>query len=159
MITRSQGQDVTVGGIPYIVGGGYEGKTRELDDTVKIEAELLGKAFNRNIIMRFNSDSLRGGAWLVNSLKGFGGNCQVGLSAGLRAIRPEGMSDDDYFETYMTLPKELYIETFTEADALKDPSLANAGNPDSRYSSVKHNSIEEAVAWLVANVDRSKILN
>jgi hypothetical protein len=63
----------------YIVGGGYEGKTKQLDDIVKKEAELLQKYFNRDVEIRFNSDRESGGAWIKDGKK----NCSVGLSARL----------------------------------------------------------------------------
>jgi hypothetical protein len=159
MITRSAGLPVTVAHIPYLVGSGYEGFTKELDDTVKREAELLTTTFNRDIEIRFNSDRESGGAWLVNSLKGFDGNCQVGFNTGLKAIRPAGMTDDDYFKTWRTLPKGLYISTYVKDSALKDASLCNSGNPDSRYCWLEHKSIEDALAWLVVNVNTDKLYN
>src|SRR3972149_6383681 len=93
-ITRSEGLYTGYGA--YFCGNGYEGLTKELDNTVKREAELLTTTFNRDVEIRFNADRESGGAWLVNSLKGFAGNCQVGLNAGLRAIKPEGMSHEDW---------------------------------------------------------------
>lgn len=154
-ITRSAGLYTGYGA--YFCGNGYEGSTRELDDTVKRGAELLGTTFNRDIEIRFNSDQQSGGAWLKNSLKGFAGNCQVGINAGLRAIRPEGMSNEDYYKTWRTLPKELYIATYVAKPALKNPNLADSGNENSRYCYMIHKSVTEALAWLAANVDREKI--
>lgn len=159
-ITRSTG--LYTGYMGFMCGNGYEGSTKELDDTVKREAELLAQAFNRNIEIRFNSDRESGGAWLVNSLKGFDGNCQVGLNAGLRAKTPEGVTRFDFlvkstFEFIRSQPKELHIDTFVEPSALKDPSLVNSGNPESRYCSLEHESVEDALAWLLANVDTDKI--
>jgi len=158
MIKRSAGTVVTVGSIPYIVGGGYEGSTKELDDTVKLEAELLAKTFRKKIEIRFNSDRESGGAWLVNSLEGFNGNCQVGFCAGLKAIRPQVMNDDEYYKSWRTLPKEIYVATNVKPSALKNSELANSGNPDHRYCWLTHKSVEDALDWLIANVDKKKIL-
>lgn len=155
MITRSVGLPVT--GTPYHVGSGYQGRTEELDNTVKREAELLAKTFNRDIEVRFNSDRESGGAWLVNSRKGFNGNCQVGFNAGLRAVRPEGMNDETYFNTFETLPTRICIDTNVKESALKDPTLANSGNPNYRYCWLEHKSVEDGLAWLVANVDTDKL--
>ncbi len=156
-ITRSTGLYTGIGA--YFCGNGYEGLTKELDDTVKCEAEYLTTTFKRDVEIRFNSDRESGGAWLKNSLKGFEGNCQVGLGAGLRPIRPEGMSFEDYHKAWRTLPKELYIDTYVDISVLKDTSLANSGSPDPDYCFLHHKSVDEALAWLVANVDRGKILD
>ncbi len=158
-ITRSPGLGVAVGGVRYIVGGGYEGKTRELDELVSQEAEILSKLFDREVQIRFNSDRESGGAWLVNSLPGFEGNCQVGLCAGLKAKRLAGMSEDDYFRLWHTLPKELYIETVVEPSALLDLSLAKDGNPDSLYCAIYHDTLDQAIDWLKANINRDAILS
>lgn len=162
-IKRSAGTVVTVGSIPYIVGGGYEGSTQELDETVKLEAELLAKTFHKDIEIRFNSDRGSGGAWLVNSLKGFDGNCQVGFCAELVAITPEGMTRSEFLvnstsEFIRNQPKEIYIATNIKPSALKNPELVNSGNPDSRYCWLTHKSIEIALDWLIANVDKKRIL-
>ncbi len=159
-IKRSEG--LYTGYMGYMCGNGYEGSTDELDNVVKREAELLAEAFNRDIEIRFNSNRESGGAWLVNSLKGFDGNCQVGLSAGLKYKTPEGMSREDFlikstFQFIRSQPKELYISTKVDEDALKDPNLANSGNPDSRYCSLEHKTNDDALAWLVANVDTDKL--
>ena len=82
-ITRSYGIPVTVGGIPYLVGNGGQGKTEDLDKLVQQAANWLANEFERDIEIRFNSNRESGGAWLKNSLEGFAGNCQVGLGAGL----------------------------------------------------------------------------
>lgn len=159
-ITRSTGLYTGIGA--YFCGNGYEGSTRELDDTVKRQADLLATTFSRDVEIRFNSDRQSGGAWLKNSLEGFAGNCQVGFNAGLRPIgldRTHDMPHEEYMRLWRELPKEIYIATYAKAEVLKDPSLANSGNEDSRYCYLIHKSIDEALAWLVANVDREKILD
>jgi len=160
-ITRSTGLYTGYGA--YFCGNGYEGTTKELDDTVKREAELLTTTFKRDIEIRFNSDRESGGAWLKNSLEGFAGNCQVGLGAGIRAIKPEGMSREDWVhnstrEFRNSQPKKLYITSYAKASALKDHSLANDGYSEP-ISYRFHQSVGEALAWLIENVDREKILD
>lgn len=123
----------------FIVGGGYEGRTKELDQIVQREAELLKATYNRDVQIRFNSDRLSGGAWLVNSLPGFSGCCQVGLCAGNREATG------------------LYIDTVVDASALRDKSLATEGVRRD-YSYKIHATVEDALAWLKANVDSSKLL-
>ena len=155
-ITRSTGLYTGIGA--YFCGNGYEGLTKELDATVQKEANLLVKTFNHAVEIRFNSDRESGGVWLKNSLKGFDGNCQVGFTAGLRVIRPQGMSNDNFHKSRRALPKELYITTYVKASALKDPSLANDGCGEP-LSYKFHPNLDEALAWLVDNVDTDKILN
>lgn len=161
-ITRSTG--LYTGYMAYFCGNGYEGLTEELDDIVKREAELLTTTFNRDIEIRFNSDRESGGAWLKNSLEGFAGNCQVGLGAGIRTVKPEGMSRDDWVHNSTrqfrdSQPKELYIDTYVKQSALKNPSLADSGLDDSRYCFLHHKSVDQALAWLIANVDTETILD
>lgn len=162
MIKRSAGLPVVVGSIPYVVGGGYEGKTRELDDIVKQEAELLTNTFGKDVEIRFNSDQEGGGAWLVNSLKEFDGNCQVGLGAGLVSKTPEGMTRQEFLVNSTTgfirkQPKEIWITTCMKASALKNPNIANEGNPNSRYCWLVHKTVQDAITWLVENIDTKKI--
>jgi hypothetical protein len=143
-----------------MVGCGYEGLTKELDDTVKREAELLTTTFNRDVEIRFNSDRESGGAWLKNSLKSFASNCQVGLGAGLKHRFPDGIKREDIWlkpELLYNQPKELYIDTYVDQSALRDASLANSGNPDCRYCSLDHKTVDKALTWLIANVDTEKI--
>ena len=65
MITRSTG---IVPNIPWagpLPGGGYTGKTPELDAAVVQCAELLEKEFPLvDVEIRFNADQLGGGAWI-----------------------------------------------------------------------------------------------
>ena len=63
-ISRSTGVIVPSG---HIVGGGYRGLTEELDKIVSQEAELLRAHFGMDVTIRFNSDRLSGGAWIVDS--------------------------------------------------------------------------------------------
>ena len=140
-ITRSYGTPVTVGGIPYLVGNGGEGKTPELDNLVKQCAEWLANEFMRDIEIRFNSHRESGGAWLKNPLVGFAGNCQVGLGAGLWSNGIKG----------------LFTDVYLDSSALKDKATANSGNPDSRYYCQCFNTFEEATADLLAKIDRSKM--
>jgi len=90
VIERSMGTCVC----GYFVGGGYEGATKELDNVVKREAELLQKHFNKDIEIRFNSDRMSGGAWVKDGKK----NCSVGLSARLTNSELLEMSSEQRME-------------------------------------------------------------
>jgi hypothetical protein len=141
MITRSAGLPVQIKGLRYLVGSGYNGETKELDETVQQAAKLLEKTFNRDVEIRFNSNRRSGGAWLKNSLPGFSGNCQIGLNAG---INNDG----------------IYISTYVKESALKNPALCNAGFLiEQKYCWLYHNTLNDAINWLKENVDTSKILD
>jgi len=140
-ITRNYGMPVTVGGIPYLVGNGGQGKTEELDKLVQKAANWLANEFERDIEIRFNSDRESGGAWLKNSLKGFAGNCQVGLSGSLRSNGNEG----------------LYASIYLDETVLKDKAIANSGPEDSRYYCQRFEAFEDAITDLLAKIDRTKI--
>jgi len=79
VITRSSG--VAIHG--FVIGGGYNGCTNELDDLVMDAAQKIEEFTKRDIEIRFNSDRRSGGAWVVDSLPGFQGNCHLGIAAGL----------------------------------------------------------------------------
>jgi hypothetical protein len=125
------------------------GRTTELDDTVKQAADLLGRQFNRDIEIRFNSDARSGGAWLKNSLPGFSGNCQVGLGAG---ITPKGHTSS-FPEGF------IYVSTYVSQSALKDKSLATWEGGREPYSYKVYQSLEGALDWLIEHVDTGKILD
>ena len=80
-ITRSPG---VLTGYGYIVGGGMEGCTKALDDCVKQAAELLREHYGLDVTIRFNSNRMSGGAWVVDSkVDSIGSNSSIGLGAGL----------------------------------------------------------------------------
>lgn len=55
-----------VGG--FIVGGGYHGKRDDQDEAVQEFAERLNEEFpDHDIEIRYNTDQLSGGAWLVDN--------------------------------------------------------------------------------------------
>jgi len=156
--TRSTGTAV----YGYIVGGGYQGQTEELDNIVQSMAEVLQSVYHKDIEIRFNSDGYSGGAWLKNSIPGFGGNCQVGLSAGLTAIKPDNMEQEDFFKLesweWRKLPQQLYIRTYLSNSVVKSKDILNSGNSNSRYASHQHKTIADAVQFLKENVNVNKIL-
>jgi hypothetical protein len=126
-----------VGG--FVVGGGYSGATEELDALVVKAAEILEREFGRDVEIRFNSDRRQGGAWLKDDLPRFEGSCSVGINAGYRG------------------GQKLQISAFLAAEVLLDPTMANSGTPERRYSYADHETVEAALAWVTAHVDRLKI--
>lgn len=83
----------------YIVGGGWRGCSNELDTVVMREAEFLRDHYHINVTIRFNSNRLSGGAWLIDSKKdGIGSNSSIGLGASLvtaTACNFIGREDED----------------------------------------------------------------
>jgi hypothetical protein len=142
-IERSTGIPIVIGGLCYgRCGDGYSGETTKLDDTVQKEAEILLNLFGKDIEIRFNHDRHGGGAWIKNN----DGSAQVGLSAGLKTVFPNGMNYHDYLkaefglETIFSqpwtkrrevetaiekLPKRIYIATYVGVDVLKDGEAEN----------------------------------
>lgn len=92
MITRSRGIHVPgwAGSLP---GGGYEGKTKALDNAVARFAKRLERRFCAPVEIRFNSDQRRGGAWIVDAPRH---NAGLGLNAGL------GCDGKIYFSAYIS---------------------------------------------------------
>lgn len=82
-ITRSTGIPLGKPAIA-VAGGGYQGITRELDETVARAAALLEQAYGRNVEIRFNSGRESGGAWLVTP---DGGSADIGIGASLVTAR------------------------------------------------------------------------
>lgn len=174
-VERSAGIPITIGGrmTPYRAGGGYEGKTPELDAVVAKAAKMLSGAFKRDVEIRFNSDRESGGAWFKNSLEGFKGNCQIGLCAGIYKVCPPDWTRDEMVDAaldhswpwserklrYECLPTEIRVSTNVKEDALLDKSLATSGTPESHYCWLDHESLEGAIRWLKNNVDFSAILD
>jgi len=87
VITRSNGIAIQ----NFVVGGGYNGCTNELDNIVMDAAQKLEEFTKRDIEIRFNSDRRSGGAWVVDSLPGFQGNCHLGISAGLYPVNSSSL--------------------------------------------------------------------
>jgi hypothetical protein len=160
-------------------GGGFKGKTEELDQTVQQEAKILSEWLNCEIEIRFNSDRESGGAWIKDNHN----STQLGLNAGLRTVYPQGSYTKfleskglkDWFALYdlgekdwsakiaieqeeKQLPKEIVINTYTEFKILKkgvvEKYLQEKG---SDYLYLSFNSIAEAGTWLKENVDVSLI--
>jgi len=146
----------------YIVGGGYSGKTEELDSTVQQAAEMLAAEFNRPIEIRFNSDRRSGGGWLKNGLPGFSGNCQLGLCAGLYKVRPEGLTNEEWWAfpraDYSALPDEMKIDVVADDTCLRDQADANNdGGNGRRYACHYFDTPNEGMAWIRERVDYANL--
>ncbi|MFA5559241.1 MAG: hypothetical protein WDA59_07310 [Methanofastidiosum sp.] len=140
-IERSAGIPATINGVSIpcypLPGGGYSGKTKELDDLVEQAAKLMQQIFNQDIEIRFNSDRKSGKAFL----KGI--EDSIGLGA---RITKSG----------------IVIDTVVDGNMLKDISFATVNSTYFNdhticYCSKEHSSLEEGLNWILQVVDRNKI--
>lgn len=164
-ITRSAGTPTGYGS--YIVGGGYSGATKELDDTVQGQARLLAETFGRDVEIRFNSNRQSGGAWLKDDLPGFAGNTQVGFNAELLPKPPKGKTRHQWYKELSdrhgwgremdgivgNSPREVVIFTNIKSNVAKDPRILNSGPADSRYAYTEHKSLKEGIGFIKKHVD------
>jgi len=130
-IERSRG--IAVGG--FVVGGGYNGATDELDGLVLKAARLLEREFCQDVEIRFNSDRRSGGAWLKDSRPRFEGSCSLGINVGYRG------------------GTELHVSSFLAVEVLLDRTMANAGTSERRYCSTDHDDVDDALAWVAVHVN------
>lgn len=160
-ITRSPGT-VAPGG--YIVGGGWRGFIQELDIIVMQEAEFLRDHYHANITIRYNSNRLSGGAWLIDSPEdSIGSNCSIGLGASLFNSKLCAMT----LEARLNLPLEQFRKMTYEPDSVHYTTCINLEKtennvpPDSRYILLgteyrEFDTLEEAKAYLISHVFRLK---
>ena len=122
-IVRSPG--IPIAGTPYAAGGGYQGRTNDLDQTVQQAAEMLLEAFGQDVTIRFNSDRKSGGAWVVtDAVDDLGTNAEIGLGAGLIDVQERRESGKRFLDD---ADNEREIRELLIADG-QDPD-----NPPERY--------------------------
>lgn len=156
-ISRSTGVAVNGG---YVVGGGFRGLTDELDSIVKQEAQILYNRFNTDIVIRFNSDRMSGGAWLVDSTEDtLGSNCNIGLCAKLYNSQIKSMDPMEFLslpfgerDRLVNTPDSLGFET-----AINLKNTEHSISPDSPHIVLDSeyrdfNTLEDAVEYLFAHV-------
>lgn len=164
MIQRSSGIVVNAGGIPWIIGGGYNGITQELDAVVEEAAKLLLATFNSDIEIRFNSNRRSGGAWLKNGIEGIWGNATIGITAGIIHIQPEDMNDNEWFSSPFSFresqPEKIMICIYVKRRALKDKNLAPYDNfhkddsPENEpYVYLELPDVKAAIEWIRNNTN------
>lgn len=168
-IERSAGYNTGYG---YIAGGGYEGKTKALDNAVKKAAEFMEKEFDRDIEIRFNSDRESGGAWLKDNK----GSTDLGLGANLRNVYPKGMDLESYLkskgldwikdpswkirEAEKELPKKIVYDVGAEIKLLKTGYKIKTKHWDHGNSTyIDFSTMKAAQNWIKHNVDYLKVKN
>lgn len=157
-IERSAG--LAVGG--YAVGGGYSGATDELDTAVVRSAHLMEESFGRDVDIRFNSNRRSGGAWIRDHVEGFGQrSSQVGLNSYLEVDR----SHPDYDDHRAPVPYtgRVVHRAYIDTSVLRDDFSYDAHQADlsavgaSSHLYVPFGSVEDALEFIVRNVDRSRL--
>ncbi len=144
----------------YIVGGGRRGLTDELDSIVEKEAELLREHFGTDVTIRFNSDRMSGGAFLVDSKdNSIGSNCSIGLGAKLINSKFKSMTIEekirlshDELRELLEHPDMLCFDTII--DLGKTINSVSTNSKDillgSEYRSF--NTLEDATEYLFSHV-------
>lgn len=89
MITRSFGMSTGTG---YLVGSGYEGKTKELDDLVADIANRLSTLYpNNGVEIRFNNNRESGGAFIKDG----DWSASIGVGAGYYSSKIQAMTSEE----------------------------------------------------------------
>ena len=144
----------------YIVGGGQQGLTDELNVIVLKEAEILRDHFKIDVTIRFNSDRMSGGAWLVDSEEDrVGSNCSIGLGARLYNSRIKEMTSEEVLK----LSRDELLDLVDHPDSLCFETAINLKTTDHTVAAdSKHilvdsefrdfNTLEEATEYLFSHV-------
>lgn len=145
MITRSIG--IVASG--YIVGGGYEGITKELDNIILNEAELLQDSFNTDVEIRYNSHRKSGGAWIKDNNY----SCKIGLCARLAKSKYLTMTTEERINTPFSeidkYPDDIIIiYTFISKEFLNDKQ-------EGEYK--EHDTIKNGIEWILKSINKEKL--
>ena len=145
MVTRSVG--ICVNG--FVVGGGYEGKTKELDNLIIEASKYMQETFKRDITIRYNSDGESGGAWIKDNEW----SCKIGLTARLAKSKLLAMTSEEKINTpieiILNFPNDvIVIETLVDESLLQDKSLVGYHSNTKR-----HNTLQEGIDWIISIVD------
>ena len=141
-ITRSPGTIVTAGGIPYIVGGGYQGATPELDKMVELAAHALEAHTSLPVEIRFNSDRESGGAFVKMKRGG-----EIGIGADICAVKP-----GDCYNRNDGTPRIARFTTYISKSAWTSNDDTNSEFNDWRV----HASLKDAVKFVKTNTREIK---
>jgi len=144
-ITRSAGIST---GYCYLVGNGYEGATKELDDKVMEIAIQLKDLFDKNIEIRFNSDRESGGGFVKDN----NGDCTIGIGASLMSSKFQAMSLREQIdlsaEDFNNLPKDIILY-----HVVLDESIAKTKIDIYEF----FNTLPEALKFLNDKIDPIKL--
>lgn len=152
MITRCSGINT---GLGCLVGCGYSGLTKELDDVVLKAAKLLKEKFNKDIEIRFNSDRRGGGAWVKDGKQ----NCSVGLSARLSNTKYLTMTEEEKERltiedviNFLDNPDTVVINTAISLKDTENTVDKNSNDIVLDYEYKDFDTLNEAFNYLIGNV-------
>ena len=152
MITRSCG--IYVQG--YRPGGGYEGKTKELDAIVSQAAGIMEKTFGCEITIRFNSDRESGGAFIKDK----NWSASVGICARLSNSVFEKMDSSEKVSALLNLSSLDFDKMFPSdsivINTLIDKSLLNevCSGVQRESESCVHETLQDAINYIIENVNK-----
>jgi F0F1-type ATP synthase delta subunit len=149
-ITRSAGMTT---GLGYLVGSGYEGKTKEFDNTVTKIAKLLQRIFKHDVEIRFNTDRESGGAFIKDD--NFSWHIGIGASlfnsTFLSKTSQELRKMPDYeFAKLMKLPKDAI-----RFHAVLDESLSTCSREKILRS--HFDTMKDAFRFLLENMSKAAV--
>ena len=144
-ITRSAGIPTGCG---YLVGNGYEGKTKELDGIVYDIAEQLREMYGKDVEIRYNCDRESGGAFVRDNDY----SCKIGIGARLVSSVFRSMTRKEQIdfpmEDYGKLPKDTIIYHIVLDESVAKPGV-------DAYSDFE--TTAEAFEFLKNNADQSAL--
>lgn len=160
-INRDPGTPTRLGAV---AGGGYRGKREDQDEAVLELANRLNEEFEHDITIRFNTNQLSGGAWLVdNDL-----SSQVGLGVNLKP--PEwfleqrhesifGDAEKPDERDFSLQDRRLVIEVKAEVPVIDEEHANNMTDRDDRtsYAVIAFNGVDEAWEWFLDHINHEEI--
>lgn len=143
----------------FVIGTGSGSAKAILDAVIQQEAEMLRDHYNTDVTIRYNSNGLSGGAFLVDSKEsGIGMDSSIGLCAKLWNTRLDTMSQNERCD----MSHEVFINMLLAGDAIRYQTVIdinrtiNTVSPCSEHILIdceyrEFSSLEEASAYLMSN--------
>lgn len=148
-------------GLGYVVGGGYSGKTDELDAVVQKEAEILQELYGRDVVIRFNSDRESGGAFIKDGAE----DSSIGLCARIFNAKMRKMLRENALD-FFNLPWKERVQLENNPDTMEYSVNVDLTMTDNTCSTGKFvgsycyndfTTLDEAVEYLKQNVKGLKL--
>ena len=159
MATRSVGISPGVPWAGPLPGGGYQGKTKSLDEAVARLADWLEEHIDGMMEIRFNSHGLSGGAYIYpGQPKTYiiqpPHSPQIGLGASL--VRPEVMCERRHLERIESWPESTPInyQVLVYPQFLRDPKARGEMSQGESFGYWRAKTPQEAKDLLVRLVSK-----
>lgn len=160
-IDRDPGTTTDTG---FLAGSGYRGKREDQDEAVVELAERLNAEFPHDVTIRFNTNRISGGAWLVDDDR----SAQLGL--GVKLKPPEwyleqrhewlfGDGEEPNERDFSVDDRELVIEVKADVPVVDETHANRMTDRDDKnsYAIIEFDEIDEAWKWLLEQVNRDAI--